>query len=193
MLNLNKKPNTVKQRKPKVKKVKPQVTVKLDRFVTDISSITGFKHGCVKTKSGYFATIQVPGIDIVNAKQNDKDICYTAWGNAIQSCKVNSKPVFLKQKPCYDNQIKYLSGRLAHQNHPYRRELLSRQIEWLEYYSDNQTDRMSYIMFFGKEPKELVKSAENYIHYLTAAKTRGHLCTREEMIPILRIMLCGEE
>lgn len=181
-----------KQKKVRYKKVKPDKPPQMDEFVSYASSITGFKGNCIKLKSGFSAMVEVPGIDVVNYKPYDKENAFEAFARALISSEGNFKISFLQKSPDYSTQIQHLQKKLSKTRHPHKRYILEEQIQMFIYYSTNQTDRMAYVFFFNDTPELALKGAENFIDNMRVV-TQPHICTKREVIDVLRIMLRGRE
>jgi hypothetical protein len=160
-----------------------------------VSDVCGYDdaHDCVRLKTGFAAVIHIPGIDIINYKPNDKEYSFYTFGQATQVCPVPFKVVFLSDHADYAEQLGNLRARLEKTEHPYRRYLLQRQAEWLEYYQTAQTDRFAYLFFLGATAPEASDAAELYIRVFRAGRNYAARCGRGQCERIFQVLLQGSD
>lgn len=167
---------------------------KLD-FVLDISLIDCIENDrFVRLDSSeylYAAAIKIPGIDIFHFKELDQDISMGAWGQGIIKTETPTKYVFIGCKPDFRNQVAYLAKKELKQENAFRRHVLERQRSWLEYYQQNEEERLAFVMFFGMEKNKIDDAMEKFINSLYIAKMNPTICRTAELVQLYKILLQG--
>lgn len=172
----------------KTRKIKPAKKEKLSSFVAAISDITGYTDGLIKTRSGYIGMLRVPGTDIVNYQEGDQEVAYRGFGSALQNSTTSVKMVFMDISPNLEEQKKYFTYQLERTQHPYRKELLMRQITYMENLEQEQKERMAYLLFFHADSKEIYRSMDIYRNYMKDVQ----LCSIAEMTEVIKNLLGAE-
>jgi hypothetical protein len=177
----------------KTVKIKPTPKIPASAFVITISNVCGYdtEHDCIKLKDGYTSVVQIPGIDILNYKKADQEYVYTAFGQATQGCPEAHKAVILSDRSHYTEQIEFLKTIAAKADHPYRKYLLERQIEWLKYYESTQNDRLAYVFFYAKTPEDAASAADHYVNTMRTGRNYSVHCDREQCERVLQLLLQG--
>ena len=110
-----------------------------------ISDITGVEGEYIKTRNGYIGVLRMPGTDIINYQPGDQETTYRGFGQALQNCSIATKMVFMDVSPSLEEQKNHILYRLEDTKHPYRRELLMRQMRYMENLEAGQKERMAYL------------------------------------------------
>ena len=177
----------------KAAKIKPTPKLSAGAFVITISNVCGYdtEHNCIRLKDGYAAVVQIPGIDILNFKKNDQEYAYSTFGQTTQGCTASHKIVILSDRSNYTEQIEFLKSKEAKADHPYRKYLLERQIEWLQYYETKQSDRLAYVFFYDKAAEDASSAADHYVNAMRNGRNYTIRCNQDQCERVLQLLLQG--
>lgn len=174
----------------KGQKIKPVKTAKLDSFVLSASDIIGLEGEYIKTRSGYIGMLRVPGTDIINYQPGDQETAFRGFGQALQNGTVPVKMVFMDVSPKLEEQKNNIMYQMERTQHPYRRELLLRQMRYMENLEAGQKERMAYLLFFHEDTREISRSMNLYRNAMT--DVQPGFCTPQEMTEVMANLLCAE-
>lgn len=165
-------------------KAKATKTDRLSHFVLSAGDIIGWQdERYIKTKSGFFAVLKIPGIDILGYRPEDQELAFLHFGRAEQLLKLPHKYLFMDSNPTLTQQKEFIKYRLEKTTHEYRRFLLQRQLDYFEHMEHNQRDRMAYLIIFSASLKELAENIEGYCTEMSDAPVS--VVEGEELIRVL--------
>lgn len=111
----------------------------------------------------YFAVLKICGVDIFNYQEEDKRTVYQFWAQAETRLGLPHKFIFMDSLPSLAPQREHILHKLENVTHEYRRFILEREINRFNILEDEQKDRVSYLMVFGKSIEELDKAVTSFI------------------------------
>jgi hypothetical protein len=161
-------------------------------FVTSISPITGLDDGrYVRTTSGYIGVVKVPGIDIFNMKDNEREKAFIAFGNAIVALNIPVKIVFISCKPDFSSQKANLAQHELKQQNEVRKEILSRMrsnYEWLE---TNSKQRLPFVLFFSDDKSKIDVAMNRFISCMAMEMLSPSICYENDIVTVFKALLQG--
>lgn len=166
---------------------KPAKRAKLNSFVSAVSDITGIDGEFIKTRSGFAGMLRAPGTDIINYQPGDQETAFQRFGQALQNSTVPVKMVFMDVAPNLEEQKNNIKYRMGRTQHPYRRELLARQMRYMEKLETGQRERMAYLLFFHENQMEIARSMNVYRNAMPDIQP----CTAEEITQVTANLLGG--
>lgn len=173
-------------------KSKQNVTKTPNKFVTSVSTIVGIENNTfVKSSNNYIGAVKVCGIDIENYKDQDREIAFNAFGNALSTVEIPTKYVFCGTKPDYSQQIRNFAVHELKQKNEFRKSILERERGWLEAYEQNYEMRMVYVLFFSHDTKTIQDNMDKYISCLKRGKLEASVCNEDDFVTIFDTLLCG--
>jgi hypothetical protein len=180
------------KKKRRLKPMKKSRNNSPDKFVTALSTITGIKDGMfIKSGGDYIGAVKVPGIDIFNFKQQDREMSMSAFGNALSIVEIPTKYVFCGCKPDYSNQIANLAKHELMQKNPFLKHILERERSWLEYYQNEEEMRSVFVLFFSPDIEIIKDSIKKYMACLSKGKLDVIICKENDLAVIYKILLNG--
>ena len=163
-----------KQRKPK----NPTPTV-ID--TTDIEGID-VPMAMLKIYGGLYAGVMhIQGVDADGMHTDDKERLYNAWANAEMTCDLQRKIVMCDAVPVMEDQRNHILMRMESAPNEYCRQLLERELLWVEALEKTQRDRIGYVLFYGSDQDQIYASMELYKSKLSQAQVRADILKGEKM------------
>lgn len=144
--------------------------------------------------SVYVAVVSIFGCDIMNFKDNDVRTAFNTFANATMAIKsLNYKYVFTDSSPVLDEQKEHIAYRLSKVDNPKCKEILNRELEWLDNIEINQNDRQAYLIAYSKNADELNEAVFRYINNMNGYCDVQRLSADEELFFIKKLLHRGSE
>ena len=134
---------------------------RLDDFILSLVSFVGVtESGLIRYLDGrYAAVVQIPGIDIENYTEEDRNSKFYAFATAILQSTDNIKIIVMDTPPDYRTQIEDLRWRMDLTDNRYLNYILERQILYLEAFAERDRLRSNFILCFGETEQEVLSGA----------------------------------
>jgi len=175
----------------KTKRVKPPARTP-GAFVLSTTDLIGMDpdSGILRLRDNVLAgAVKIKGIDVEGLKEQDRESVYRAWGSAEQSCGLQHKIVLCDVRPDFSPQLEHAERLLKHTDHPFRRQLLERERDWIRHFQIHQKDREGFVLFYAKDPQDIADACRRYIGHLTAAHIQCIKCDWSDCLLLVKILL----
>lgn len=139
----------------------------------------------------YTGAIRVPGIDILNYKGSDQQICMLAYGDAVLLTEAENKSVFIGCHPDFTEQCKWLGQHEVSQADPHLQNILTWQRHTIEWWSANHEERRSYVVFYAEDKEKVDAAVMQYIRHLKHAGITVKICDEHDYVMLYEALLQG--
>ena len=168
-----------------IPKRKPPILSDFTLSLTDILSVT--EDAYIEYRAGFGLVLRVPGTDIFNYKQNDKEISYGAYGLSLIGTTNSIKIISLDTAPDYEHQIEFYKSRAVKQSNAYRKYIIERQAEHMQYYQNHDRERSYYVIAYGKTKEAALENAASF-NSMISAKTAVKMLDKKEVVQMLQYL-----
>jgi len=161
-------------------------------FVLAATDLIGMdpETGILRLRDNMLAgAVKIKGIDVEGLRDQDRESVYRAWGAAEQSCSLSHKIVLCDVRPDFSTQLENTERLLQRTEHPFRRQLLEREKNWIKHFQANQKDREGFVLFYSKDPQEIADACRRYAGHLTASNIQCVTCNWNDCLLLIKILL----
>lgn len=167
------------------------------KFVLDTVPITGIEDDqylISKTADGviYAGAVKVPGIDIKNYQNMDRQISFLAYGNGVLLSELYSKEIFVGGKADYSDQIGWIGRKESQQNDEFCRDILADMRRLITHFGEMNEERFSYVLFFSEDKNKIDVEIDRFSRNLGLARIQPQKCDRSDFLQLYSILLKGE-
>ncbi|MBQ9531599.1 MAG: type IV secretion system DNA-binding domain-containing protein [Eubacterium sp.] len=148
-----------------------------------------FKDRCLEVKYNYqkkkslLLIMRISGIDIFHFTESDISSVCNNFANATNALRCEYRYVFTSRPVNLSAQRSFLNHKINSTADPFRKKMLQRKLNELDYAESNYRERLSYLILFGDNSVQLNKQAELYISAMR--DTNIEFCDLQETCKVL--------